>query len=132
MSAIITNTGIANIANALNGGAHTPPQHIGWGTGTTAAAAGDTGLETPVDQPRVEGTKSVVTENVTNDTYQVVGTLTALGTVAITEVGLFDAAGAGNPPTGGDIYVRSVFTAINLEEDDSIQFTIKSTFVQPV
>lgn len=131
MSALLTNVGIARYQNAVNGGAHTPPVHIGWGEDGTGLAVANTDLADAVDQARVSGTKSVVTEDVANDTYQVVGTLTAGGALAIAEAGLFDGAGSGNPPAGGNMYVRGVFSAINLEADDSIQFTFKITLGQP-
>lgn len=131
MAAILTNTGIAQIIDALNGGSHTPPQHLGWGTGTNAAAATDSALQTPANEARVSGTKSIVNTNVTGDTYQVVGTLTSAGSQTISEVGLFDGAGTGTPPTGAQLYVRGVFTGIALGNGDSIQFTAKIILAQP-
>lgn len=131
MAALLTNTGIAQTIDALNGGSHTPPQHVGWGEDGTGLAAANTDLADAVDQARVSGTKSVVTENVTNDTYQVVATLTAGGALAIEEAGLFDGAGTGNPPAGANMYVRGTFSTINLEADDSVQFTFKITLQQP-
>jgi hypothetical protein len=65
---------------------------------------------------------------VTNDTLQATGILTAAGARAITEVGLFDAAGAGSPPTGGNMDVYADFAAINLASGDSIAFTVKVAF----
>ena len=96
-----------------------------WGTGTAAPADGNTGLQTPRAEARVAGMSSVVTTDTTNDTYRVVGTLTANSAAAITEVGLFDAS------TGGNMYVRGTFAAINLEEGDSIQFTIDAQYKAP-
>ena len=46
------------------------------------------------------------TITVTNDTYQVVGTQTAGGTLAITNAGLFDAS------TSGNLFVKGDFTGI--------------------
>ena len=125
MAAILTNTGIAKIINALNGGAHTAPQYLGWGTGTNAAAASDTGLQTPSAEARVSGTKTVQTTNVTDDTYQVVGTITSASSQTISEVILNDAS------TSGNTYVRGVFTGIPLGNGDSIQFTAKIILQQP-
>lgn len=119
MPTLVTNVGLARIINALNGGSHTAPVHIGWGTGTTAPAAGNTTLETAAAESRTSGTKSVVTTTVTDDTYQVVGTIVATGTKTISEAALFDAASAGN------MYVRGTFTGIPLEADDAIAFTVK-------
>lgn len=119
MPALIPTIGLQRIINALNGGSHTPPQHIGWGTGTTAPAAGNTALQTPASEARVSGTRSIVTTNVANDTYQVVATITATGTKTISEAGLFDAL------TSGNMYLRGTFTGIPLEADDAIAFTIQ-------
>jgi hypothetical protein len=125
MAAILTNTGIAQIIDALNGGSHTAPQYLGWGTGTTGAAATDTGLETASAEARVSGSKSIVNTNVTGDTYQVVGTITSAGSQTISEVILNDAS------TAGQTYVRGVFTGIPLGAGDSIQFTVKIILAQP-
>lgn len=125
MATVLTNKGIEMLMGIFFNAAGTPPVHVGWGTGTTAAAATDTGLQTPQNPARASGTKTQQTTNTTNDTYQVVATLTAGGALAITEAGLFNGAGTGSPPTGADLYVRGVFTAINLALNDSIQFTIK-------
>jgi len=59
---------------------------------------------------------------------ELVGTLTSGGTLAITEVGVFDAAGSGGPPTGANLFLRGDFTAINLVSGDSIAFTVKVQF----
>lgn len=106
--------------NALNvATGHVPPQHIGWGTGATAPAAGNTTLETAAAEARVEGTKSVQETNIANDTYQVTATLTSLSAQTIAEAALFDAV------TGGNMYVRGTFTGIVLAIDDAIAFTIQ-------
>lgn len=95
-------------------------KYIHWGTGTTAAAATDTTLQTALGESRVSGTQTQQTTDHTNDTYQVVGTLTkATSSAAVTEAGLFDAASSGN------LYVRATFDAINVDVGDSIQFTFK-------
>ena len=59
---------------------------------------------------------------------QLQATITAAGSRAITEVGAFDAAGSGSPPTGGNMDVYGDFTVINLATNDSIAFTVKVTF----
>lgn len=122
MATVLTNTGKARMVNALNGGAHTPPQHVGWGTGAGTSAEADTTLFTEASEARVSGTKSVETTTVSNDTYQVIATITAGGTKTITNAGLFDAI------TTGNMYVKGDFTGIPLTSGDSIQFTI--TIVQ--
>lgn len=119
MATVLTNTGKAQMIDALNGGSHTPPQHVGWGTGAGTAGATDTTLFTEASESRVSGTKSIVTTTVANDTYQVVATITADGTKTITNAGLFDAS------TSGNMYVKGDFTGVALNASDSIEFTIK-------
>lgn len=101
--------------------AGTAPKNIGWGTGATAAAVGDTALQTEAAPTtaggRTVGTESRTTITVTNDNYQVAGTVTSGSTLAITEAGLFDAVTAGN------MLIHSVFSAVNVVSGDSIAFT---------
>lgn len=120
----LVNVGLAVVADALVAYA-SAPHHIGWGVGTTPAAAGNTGLESASAESRVEGTDSSETTTETDDTYQVVGEIVCAGAAkAITEVGLFTAA------TDGILFVRATFSAINLEVGDSITWTIKTKFAQ--
>jgi hypothetical protein len=119
MATVFTDTGRARLTLALDGTQLTAPTYIGWGTGTTAAAEADTALETASGESRTNGTKSRVTTTVTNDTFQVVGTITSTGSQTISEAGLFDASSSGN------MYVHGVFTGIPLGNGDSIAFTIK-------
>jgi hypothetical protein len=126
----ITDAGLGLITTLLLTSAY---KYCGWGTGTTAAAHGDTALQTPaIMNPtnRVTGTQTQQTTNVSNDCYQVVATIATSGPLAITEFGIFDAAGSGSPPTGGNLFTHVVFDPINVTSSgDSIQFTIKHTFV---
>lgn len=115
-----TNAGAAIVTNRMIQ-AGTAPKNIGWGTGAVDAAVGDTALGAEAAPTtgggRTVGTESRTTVTNTNDNYQVVGTVTATGTLAITESGLFDAVSAGN------MLIRSVFSAINVLSGDSISFT---------
>lgn len=120
----ITNAGLGIITNRIKGSG-TSPDYVHWGTGTTAAAVGDTALQTARAEARTQGTMTQQTTNTSNDTYQLVGTITAAGTTAaITEAGLFDAS------TNGNMLLRGTFDAINLQVGDGIQFTIKTVFDQ--
>lgn len=87
------------------------------GVGTTAEAAGDTGIETTDGEARATGTQ---TESAAN-AYRSVGTISYTTTKAITEHGLF------NDATTGTLMDRSVFSAINVVNGDSIQFTYTLT-----
>lgn len=126
LATVFTNAGTAIITNRVIQ-AGTAPKNIGWGIGTTAAAVTDTALVTESAPTtaggRTVGTESRTTITVTNDNYQVVGTVTAAGTLAITEAGLFDAVSAGN------MLIRSVFSAVNVVAADSIAFTFGLKFV---
>lgn len=120
LATVFTNAGAAIVTNRMIQ-AGTAPKNIGWGTGTNAAAVTDTALQTEAAPTtsggRTVGTESRTTVTNTNDNYQVVGTVTAGGTLAITEAGLFDAVTAGN------MLIRSVFSAVNVVNLDSIAFT---------
>lgn len=120
LAVALTNVGTAIVTNRMIQ-AGTAPKNIGWGTGTNAAAVTDTALQTEAAPTtsggRTVGTESRATTTVTNDTYRVVGTVTAGGTLAITEAGLFDAVSA------GVIFLRAVFSSVGVGANDSIQFT---------
>lgn len=88
------------------------------GVGTTAENAADTGIETTDGESRATGTQ---TESAAN-AYRSVGTISYTTTKAITEHGLFNDASAGT------LMDRSVFSAINVVNGDSIQFTYTITF----
>jgi hypothetical protein len=121
---VIVNGGQAIVTNLVSGIGGTVPKFVAWGTGAGTAAAADTTLFTEsTDESRTSGTVSRVTTTVTNDTYQVVGTITvATANKTITNVGLFDASTAGN------LYFKSDFTGLALSIGDSITFTIKVKF----
>jgi len=124
LATVFTNAGAAIISNRIIQ-AGTAAKNVGWGTGATAAAVTDAALGTEVAPTtsggRTVGTESRVTITNTNDTNQVVGTVTATlaGPTAITEAGLFDAVTAGN------MLIRSVFSAVNVVVSDSIVFTFQ-------
>lgn len=99
-----------------------------WGTGSGAAATANVVTTTSTTESRVSATASQQTTTVTNDTLRLVATITAAGTRAITEVGAFDAAGTGSPPTGGNMDYYADFSVINLANGDSIAFTLNVTY----
>lgn len=88
------------------------------GTGTTAEAAGDSALVTKVETGRATGTQ---TEGASANIYRSVGTISYTATRAVTEHGLFSAS------TAGSLMDRTVFSAINVVNGDSIQFTYELT-----
>lgn len=127
MTSRIQNLGLANLTAAWV--AYTSlPKYLQWGTGTGAAASATNVTTTSTTEARTTGTASQVTTTQTNDTYQVTGTITALGARTITELGVWDAAGSGGPATGGNMDIYGDFAAIGLATGDSIAFTVKVAF----
>jgi len=131
MSSLVPNTGKAVISGRMYGStpSQAEPRYLGWGTGAGAGSASSTDLSTPASEARATGTSSQFTTSVTNDTHQVVATLTASGAKTITNVGLFDAPGSGSPPSGGALY--AIFDGLSqaLNSGDSIQFTARVQLV---
>lgn len=121
MATLLVNTGKAIVTNYLAGGAATQPKYIGWGTGAGTTSATDTTLFSETGS-RTTGTATQQTTSTTNDTYQVIGTLTAGSSLTITNAGLFDASSSGN------LFVKGDFTGVALTSGDSIQFTFKTQF----
>jgi hypothetical protein len=120
---LITNAGKAAIASRINGsGGEAAFTYIAVGTGTNAAAAGDTTLQTETATSglsRANATASRVTTSVTNDTAQLVNTFSVSGSVAVTESGVLNAS------SNGTLLARQVFSAINVVNGDSLQITWK-------
>lgn len=128
MATLVVATGRGIITNRLRGSG-TEPLYIGWGTGTqTTATDSDTGLgpttveklvdlSTSAGTDHTTGTSSQQTTTTTNDTWRLTGTRTATGSGAVTVSGLFDAA------SGGTLFAKADFAAINLVSGDSIAYT---------
>ena len=98
-------------------GAGVTQKFIGWGTGATAEAVGNTALTTPSAEARATG----VITSPSAALHRVIGTLTSASTQTITEVGLFDAS------TAGVMMIRALFTGIPLLSGDQIQYTLDLT-----
>ncbi len=120
---VLSNTGKAIITNRMRGSG-TEPLYVGWGTGAGTALVTDVDLFTPsVDEARSTGVSTQQTTSVTNDTYQVIGTITcAANNKTITNAALFDASSAGN------IFMKGDFTGVAVSIGDAIQFTVKLQF----
>jgi hypothetical protein len=87
--------------------------HMGLGSGTTAAAAGDTDLES------ILGSREALdSTTVSSNTIQYVSSFEAGdATGAVTEAGIFNASSAGT------MLCRVVFAAINKSADDTMSVT---------
>lgn len=128
VAAVITTIGKAMFADRIRttpGTYSNSPKYIGAGVGATGAArtavVGDTALSSELAEGRTSGTESLETTSTTNDTYQVQGTITASGTRAVDEVGLFDASSSGN------MFLSATHAVVNLISGDSIQYTLKAS-----
>ena len=86
--------------------------HMAVGTGTTAAAAGNTTLVTELDRNALTSTTVTTTEIAYVCTWAA-----GDGTGAITEAGLFNAS------SGGDMLCRTVFSVVNKGSADSMTIT---------
>lgn len=117
MATLVVNTGRAIITNRIKG-AGTEPNFVSVGTGAGTTALTDTTLFTEVET-RVAGTSTQQTTSTTNDTYQVIGTVSITATRALTNAGLFDAVSSGN------LFAKGDFATINLISGDSLQETWK-------
>jgi hypothetical protein len=115
---LVTDAGVAFLVDdwADDSADITTLNYHGSGTGTGAEAVGDTALGTAVES-RASGTKSQPAAN----QLRSVATISYTASRAITEHGLFSAA------TAGTLWDRSVFSAINVANGDSIQFTYTCT-----
>lgn len=87
------------------------------GVGTTAENAADTAMETTDGESRATGTQTETSANI----YRSVGTISYTTTKAITEHGLFNDASAGT------LLDRTVFSAVNVVNGDSVAFTYSLT-----
>jgi len=109
---LVVTSGKDFIAERMKDATTTAMSHMAIGTGTTAAAAGDTALGT--EAGRVALTSTTVTANA----VAYVATFGAgTGTGAITEAGLFNAS------SGGDMLCRTVFSVINKGAADTLGIT---------
>lgn len=131
-SVLVVEDGLTLITTALVALAAAAPKFAQWGVGTTVPAAADVDLEdkTGCAEARVNDDYAVTTTTLDDDTVSAGALITkAAAIAAITEVGLFNAVGAGSPPDGDILFLRATFSAINLVIGNSIDFTIDTKFV---
>lgn len=106
---LVVTTGKNFVASRIKDTTDAAMSHMAIGSGTTAAAAGDTALGTELDRQALTST------TVTNNTITYVATFGAGdGTGAVTEAGLFNAA------SGGSLLCRTVFNVVNKGASDSM------------
>lgn len=111
---LVVTSGLDFIASRMKDASASVMSHMAIGTGTTAAALGQTGLVT--ESARVALTSTTVTGNqVAYVATFPAGTPASLA--AITEAGLF------NANSGGTMLCRTVFPAVNKDVNDTMSIT---------
>jgi len=110
---LVVTTGLAYIASRMKDTTATAMTHMTVGTGSTAAAAGNTALETQLGS-RVSLTSTTVTSN---SIAYVASFGAGVATGALTEAGIFNAS------TSGTMLCRTVFAVINKGASDTMTIT---------
>jgi len=109
---LVVNTGLAYIASRMKDTTDTAMTHMAVGTGTTAAAAGDTALGSESHREALDST------TVTSNAIAYVSSFEpGEGTGALTEAGIFNAASAGT------MLCRTVFDVVNKSANDTMSIT---------
>lgn len=117
---IVTDAGLAHIADQLSASpGEGAMSHMAVGTGTNAAAAGDTALQTQLDRNALSGRTDAAAVLTYTATWAA-----GDGTGAITEYGIFNAS------SGGTMLARFVDAVINKGASDSLSVTWTFTFAR--
>ena len=109
---LVVDTGLDYIASRMKDASATAMSHMAIGTGSTAAAAGNTALGS--EAARQALTSTTVTSNAV---AYVASFAAGTGTGAITEAGILNAA------SGGTLLCRTVFSVVNKGASDSMTIT---------
>lgn len=118
---LVVSAGLAYIASRMKDATATAMSHMAVGSGTTAAAPGDTALGGELGRVTLTST-TIVTTSVANDAVQYVATFGAgTGTGAVTEAGILNAS------SSGTMLCRTVFPVINKGALDTLTITWKVT-----
>tara|TARA_B100000579_G_C22598543_1_gene741523 strand:- start:367 stop:810 length:444 start_codon:yes stop_codon:yes gene_type:complete len=109
---LVVDTGLDYIASRMKDASATAMSHMAIGTGSTAAAAGNTALGS--EAARQALTSTTVTSNAV---AYVASFAAGTGTGAITEAGILNGA------SGGTLLCRTVFSVVNKGASDSMTIT---------
>jgi hypothetical protein len=113
---LVVNTGLAFIISRMVGTSKSVMGFMAVGSGSTAAAAGDTALGSQLGSRKALDSTTITGSN--NEKVQYVCTFAAgEGTGAITEAGIFNAS------SSGDMLCRTVFAVVNKAADDTMVIT---------
>ena len=109
---LVVTSGLTYIASRMKDATATAMGYMAIGTGTGAAAAGDTTLGTELDRNAVSSVTA------TGAAIAYVTTWAAGdGTGAVTEAGIFNAS------SSGDMLARTVFSVVNKDVNDTLSIT---------
>lgn len=109
---LVVTAGKNFVASRMKDATATAMSHMGIGSGSSAAAAGDTALGNQLDRNALTST------TVTNNEVVYAATFAAgEGTGAVTEAGIFNAA------SSGTLLCRTVFSTVNKGAADSLAIT---------
>ncbi len=114
---LVTTAGKGLVAARLASAGSTVVTHMALGTGTTAAAVGDTTMETEVTRQALDVSGGTVSANTITYTRTFAADdpdVTAPATTAVTEAGLF------NNVTAGTMLAHTVFPVVNKGESDTM------------
>jgi len=118
---LVVDPGLSYIVSRMKDTSQTAMSHMAVGSNTTAAADTNTALGAELGRVALDST-TIVTTVVTNDSIQYVATFgPGVGTGAVTEAGIFNAASAGT------MLARTVFAVVNKGSLDSLTITWKVT-----
>jgi len=124
---VVTNTGIAEIVKLACSEAADCWTHIAIGESSTAATVTQTSLEAEITSAGGSRDASTVTsdvENTTDDTIQLVSGWNFTSDMTVRESGVF------NNVSGGTMLCRQVFTALPVDNGDSLTITWRITLDQ--
>ena len=109
---LVVGTGLSFIASRMKDATATAMSHMAVGAGTAAAAGGNTALVSELNRVALTST------NVTSNAIAYAAVFGAgVGTGAVTEAGLFNAA------SSGTMLCRTVFAVVNKEASDTMTIT---------
>ena len=109
---LIVNTGLNFICDRMKND-ETAMSHMALGSGSTAAAAGDTTLGSQLGSREALDSDTVSSNTITYTSSFEAGDATG----AVTEAGIFNAT------SGGTMLCRTVFAVVNKSADDSLSVT---------
>jgi hypothetical protein len=113
---LVVNAGLAYVISRMVGTAKAVMSHMALGSGTTAAAAGNTDLESVLGSREALDSTTISGSN--NEQVVYVASFEAGdATGAVTEAGVFNAS------TSGDMLCRTVFAVVNKGANDSLTVT---------